>query len=142
MSIERKERVAVISDDGYEQRQKVSEIGPSRKTTFVERTIQVIGFITTMIALLIAIRFVLQVLGANEANAFANIIFQLSNPLVMPFAGLFPNVASDDLVVEWSTLVAGAVYILLGWLMTWLVRIVFGSSRAVRHTRTVERTRG
>jgi hypothetical protein len=44
-------------------------------------------------------------------------------------------------VIEWSTLIAGVVYILLGWLLATLIRILFGSSGSVRRTRTVERSR-
>jgi uncharacterized protein YggT (Ycf19 family) len=142
MSIEHKERVAVVRDDGYERREKISEIAPSRGTTFVSRVIQIIGFFVTVIVLLIVIRFLLQLLGANEANAFADLIFRLSNPLILPFAGLFPNTQSGNMVLEWSSVAASIFYLLLGWLLTSLIRIIFGSNRAIRHTRTIERSDG
>lgn len=143
MSVEQKEHVEVVRDGSYERRRQVNEVTPSTQTTVVSRLIQLIWLLTAIVVLLIGVRFILQLLGANEANAFANFIFQLTNPLVLPFATLFPNTPiSTGMAVEWSTLVAGVAYLLLGWLLTELVRILFGSTRSVRRTRTVERSRG
>jgi hypothetical protein len=62
--------------------------------------------------------------------------------LVAPFASLFPPTAAQEgTVIEWSTLVAGVVYIVAAWLLATLVRILFGSRGSVRRTRTVERSR-
>ncbi len=142
MSLERKEHVEIVEDEGYERRQQRTEVTPSTRSTVVSRIIQIIAFITTIIVLLIAVRFFLQLIGANEANAFANIVFGLTNPLVAPFASLFPPTAAQEgIVIEWSTLVAGVVYIGLGWLIATLIRIIFGSSGSVRRVRTVERSR-
>lgn len=142
MSLERKEHVEIVQDGGYERRQQQTEVAPSTRSTVVSRVIQIIALLTTLVVLAIAMRFFLQLIGANEANAFANLVFQLTNPLVAPFASLFPPTAAQQgIVIEWSTLLAGVVYIIVGWLLATLIRIVFGSSGAVRRTRTVERAR-
>lgn len=142
MSLERKEHVEVVQDAGYERREQRVEVAPSTRSSVVSRIIQIIAFITTIFVLLIAVRFFLQLIGANEANAFANIIFGLTNPLVAPFASLFPPTAAQEgILIEWSTLLAGIVYIVAGWLLATLIRILFGSSGSVRRTRTVERSR-
>ncbi|MDX2138582.1 MAG: YggT family protein [Chloroflexota bacterium] len=142
MSVEHKEHVEVVRDSGYERRRQINEVAPSTQTTLVSRIIQLIWLLTAIVVLLIGVRFVLQMIGANEANAFASLIFQLTNPLISPFANLLPNTPiSTGMAVEWSTLVAGVAYLLLGLLLTSLVRILFGSTRSVRRTRTVERSR-
>jgi uncharacterized protein YggT (Ycf19 family) len=142
MSVEHKEHVEVVRDRGYERRRQINEVAPSTQTTLVSRIIQLIWLLTAIVVLLIGVRFVLQLFGANDANAFANFISQLTNPLVLPFSTLFANTPiSAGMVVEWSTLVAGVVYLLVGLLLTSLVRILFGSTRSVRRTRTVERSR-
>ena len=50
---------------------------------------RVIYFIGGVIMSLIAIRILLSLLGANQANAFADLIYTLSYPFVAPFFGLF-----------------------------------------------------
>ncbi|MCL4249673.1 MAG: YggT family protein [Anaerolineae bacterium] len=142
MSIERKEHVEVVRDADYERRQQVSELAPSTQTVIVSRVIQVIWLLTAIVIALLGLRFVLQLLAANEGNAFANFIFQITSVLVAPFATLFaPATATNGVVVEWSTLVAGVAYLLLGWLLTAVVRILFGGTRSMRRVRTIERSR-
>jgi len=140
--MERKEHVEVVRDGGYERRQQVSELAPSTQTVIVSRVIQVIWLLTALVIALLGLRFVFQLLAANEGNAFANVIFQITNVLVAPFATLFaPSAATNGSVVEWSTLVAGVAYLLLGWLLTTLVRILFGGTGSLRRVRTIERAR-
>ncbi|MBE0689611.1 MAG: YggT family protein [Anaerolineae bacterium] len=142
MSIERKEHVEVVHDAGYERRQQVSELAPSTQTVIVSRVIQIIWLLTAIVIALLGLRFVLQLLAANEGNAFASFVFQITNVLVAPFASLFaPSTATNGSAIEWSTLVAGVAYLLLGWLVTTVVRILFGGTGSVRRVRTVERAR-
>jgi hypothetical protein len=71
---------------------------------------------------ILAIRFVLVLLGANPANAFANLIYTLSRPLVAPFIGLFNYQPQYGVVrFEFETLIAMAVYTLLAWIIIRLV---------------------
>lgn len=86
-----------------------------RRLASLRRTKQIIYFIVTAIAALILIRFVLLALGANPANAFANLIYSLSGIFVAPFNTLFGEPAFGNSVIEISSLVAIAVYYLLGW---------------------------
>ena len=84
----------------------------------VTRAQQVVWFIAAIISVLLGIRFILSLLGANMTNAFSDIIYSLTNPLVSPFQGLF-NVSLQQGVsrVEIETLVAMVVYLLLAWLI-------------------------
>lgn len=70
---------------------------------------------------LLAMRFALALLGANPANAFANLIYQITRPLVAPFFGLFNYDTQYGIArFEFETLIAMAVYSLVAWV---LVRI-------------------
>ncbi len=87
-----------------------------RRLATLARIKQVIYFIASAFAVLILLRFVLLALGANPANAFANLVYGLSGILVAPFNTLFgyePQFANS--VIEISSLVAIAVYYLLAW---------------------------
>ena len=72
---------------------------------------RIINFIGGIIVGLLALRFVLVLLGANAANGFVDFIYSLSYPLVAPFFGIFnyqENFAGAR--IEWSTLLAIVVY--------------------------------
>ena len=73
--------------------------------------VRVIWFIAGVLLTLLAFRFVLSLLGANESNGFANFIYTVSHPFVAPFFGLFNyDFQAGRSSFELSTLVAMAVY--------------------------------
>ncbi len=83
---------------------------------------RVISYVDRVLLVLLAFRFVLALLGANPANAFANFVYSLSVPFVEPFFSLFGyQVAYGISRLELGTLVAMAVYWLIG---VGLVRLV------------------
>lgn len=85
---------------------------------------RVIDFVTGLIIALLALRFLFALLGANPANTFASIIYNLTHPLVAPFFSLFNY---DSTVAgarfEWYTLVAMLVYGMLGYLLARLLNL-------------------
>jgi hypothetical protein len=83
---------------------------------------------------LLAIRFVLRLLGANADAGFAQLIYGITAPLVAPFQGLFGTVQSDASVLESATLVALIVYALLAWLIVKLAWLGFGETRSATST--------
>lgn len=88
------------------------------------RISQVIYLIFSVLEALLAIRFALQLLGANPQSGFASLIYGLTGPFLLPFAGLFGEPAAGGSVVEVNTIVAMIVYPLLAWLLvrlTWMV---------------------
>lgn len=91
---------------------------------------RIIWFLTGLLLLLLAFRFVLALLGANPANGFANFIYTASYPFVAPFFGLFGyNLHYGISHFEIFTLVAMAVYAAIAWALTSLVALA-GSYRA------------
>ncbi|TAH36704.1 YggT family protein [Candidatus Saccharibacteria bacterium] len=90
---------------------------------------RIVNFIGSLIVALLAIRFVLVIVGANAANGFVDFIYSASYPLVAPFFGIF-NYQQDFGVahIEWSTLLAIVVYAIATALLTGLL-----SSSSHRH---------
>lgn len=88
--------------------------GSEHSITVVQR---VIYFIGSVILVLIAIRILLSLLGANQENAFASLIYDLSYPFVAPFFGLFNynmqygvsrfEFESLTALVVWALVIAG-----------------------------------
>jgi hypothetical protein len=95
----------------------------------------VIYLVFAVICGLIAIRFVLKLLGANPQAGFASFINGATDPLMGPFNGLLgtPSVASGS-SFEVSALVAILVYALIGWVLTQLARIILNRSVSRSHT--------
>jgi hypothetical protein len=88
---------------------------------------RIIYFIGGLLIALLAIRFLLALLGANPGNGFADFIYTVSHPFVVPFFGLFNY--DETLGVhrfEYETLVAIVVYAIV---MELLVRLVTIGSR-------------
>jgi hypothetical protein len=85
---------------------------------------RVVWLIAGVIMGLLAIRFILSLLGANRNNAFADLIYTLSYPFAAPFFGLFGyDVSYGRARFEGETLVAIAVFALLAWLVARIVTL-------------------
>ncbi|MBX4201775.1 YggT family protein [Candidatus Saccharibacteria bacterium] len=86
---------------------------------------RIVWLIAGIIIALLAFRFILALLGANPANAFANFIYDVSRPFVAPFFGLFSynNINYGVSRFEVYTLVAMAVYAVIAWGIVALVNI-------------------
>ncbi len=85
---------------------------------------RIIWYIGGAISILLAFRFVLALLGANPASAFAHFIYNVTTPLVSPFFGLFGYTPTYGVSrLEVFTLVAIAVYALVAWGLVKLVTI-------------------
>jgi hypothetical protein len=85
---------------------------------------RVILFVFGAIEVLIAIRFVLMLLGANAEAGFVQLVYGVSDIFMMPFAAIFSTQEVEGATFEWSALVAIAVYALIGWGLTALIRAV------------------
>jgi hypothetical protein len=94
------------------------------------RLVQAVYLLFGVIETLIAIRFVLRLLGANSDAGFAQFIYSASGLFVAPFVGLFGTPQSGSMALELYTIVALAVYPLLAWLLAKLVWLAFGESRS------------
>lgn len=113
-------------DDTVERTEPVSP-GAEHGMNVAARIVYLLGGI--LLALL-AIRFLLMLLGADKANGFANFIYSVSHPFVAPFFGLF-NYQEQFGVhrFEYETIVAFVVYAIVIWILARLVTL--GSRRTV-----------
>lgn len=91
---------------------------------------RVVWYIAGVIIALLALRLVLQLLGANEGNAFVDLVYGLSGVFAAPFFGMFNYEPSYGVsYFEVSTFVAILIYALLGWGIAKLFTL--GSNRSV-----------
>lgn len=88
------------------------------------RTYQVIWYILGVIEVLLAFRVMLKLLGANAQSGFTDFIYAVSNPLALPFAGILGITGGTVTFIEWSTLIAMAVYAIVAYGIVALFQLV------------------
>ncbi|SRR5258708_10819322 len=102
-----------------EEPQKAFE---KKKTIF--RINQVVWYILGVIEVLLVFRIFLKMLGANPDSGFASLIYALSDPLALPFNGIFGVTVTHQSVFEWSSIIAGIVYLLVAYGIVELIQLV------------------
>ena len=85
---------------------------------------RVVWFVFGVIEVLIAIRFVLELLGANAAAGFVQFVYGLSGVFMAPFIAILGTAKVSGSTFEWSALLAIAVYALIAWGIVALIRAV------------------
>jgi uncharacterized membrane protein len=113
----------------YDQVESVAYDPYQSRRAAAFRVTQIIYWIFGLIIGLIAIRFILKLLGANPSAGFAEFIYSVTNVLVAPFVGLFGNPQAQGSVMEVQSLIAIVVYALIAWLLVRLTWIVVGTNR-------------
>lgn len=88
------------------------------------QTAQVVDYVLGVVEVALALRFVLELFGANTANWFVNAVYGLTGVLMAPFNAVFRNTVSQGATFEWSVLVAMLVYALLALAIIRLIEVV------------------
>lgn len=94
------------------QRQTVARRDHTSGVVIAQR---IVWFIAGLISIIIALRFVFLLLGANREAGFTDFIYSLSAPFVAPFVGIFGEPTYGRVVFEVSSLLAIVVYVLIAW---------------------------
>lgn len=72
----------------------------------------------------LGMRVLLKFLGANAGSPFVDWIYNTSEPLLVPFQGIFPSKVFEGIfILELSTLVALVVYAFVGYLLSEILRL-------------------
>jgi uncharacterized protein YggT (Ycf19 family) len=111
----------VVETTGVAPSHSAAEVGAP---THNYRTVQIIWFVTSLITTLIAIRFVLKLLGASTQSGFVTFIYGLTDALVAPFRAIFPATTGQSSTVDVASLVAIVVYALVGWGLVSLTKLI------------------
>lgn len=98
--------------------EKKRRISVANQNSSIARIINISYFLFGALELLLIMRFVLYVVGANMTNGFADFINKLSQPFVVLFANLFQNPSLGGAsVLELTTLIAMLVWAIVAWLV-------------------------
>jgi len=89
-----------------------------------DRAIQVVWWIVGFVDVVLAIRFILKVLGGSTVSGFVTFMYDITQPLVAPFHGIFNTAVQGRSILEPESLVAIAIYSLIGWGLVSLIRMM------------------
>ncbi|MEI6778739.1 MAG: YggT family protein [Chloroflexales bacterium] len=101
----------------------------TRRGVGVTRAKQTIYFVFSVINILLAIRFALLLLGANEVSGFVSFIYRLSHAFVLPFRGIFVEPVLGTSVFEWAALIGIIIYSLLAYGLVRIIELVYAPVR-------------
>lgn len=88
------------------------------------RTYQIVWYIVGVIEVILGFRVILKLLGANSFSSFTSFIYAISNPFALPFAGILGTTGSSTMILEWSTLIAMAVYAIVAYGFVSLIQLI------------------
>ena len=107
---------------------------------FTFKATQVVWLLLSIFEALLALRFILKLMGANPANPFAAALYGFTGLFLFPFAGLIGTPAAGGMVLEVSTLIAMLVYGLIAWAVERIIFVIFYRPRGpVTETTTTDR---
>ena len=100
----------------------------------------IIYFLLGLLEVVLGLRWLFRLLGANTDNSFIAFLYGVSHPFVAPFNGIFNDqTLGHQGVFEFSTLIAMLVYALIAWgivaLINLFLRPVPGATDSTMTTR-------
>jgi len=97
---------------------------PTVATTSTVWTVtRVVTLLFTVLEVLLLIRFILKLMGANANQPLVSGLYQVTEPLVRPFQGIFPEPAGPP-VLDLAALLAVVFFFLIAALVVALVRAI------------------
>lgn len=141
--VDRREETVVTHQPGYAATEQVTrDVAAERRLGMFQFT-RIIWTILGILQVVLALRFVLKLIGANPDSGFAVFMYGLSGLFTEPFTGLIPSWVSGETVIEVTTLIAMMVYALIFWGVVRIIPIVTDRPSARTVTRTTrEQTPG
>ncbi len=110
--------------------EKKRGIAAANQNSATARIVNIVYFLFGILELLLLVRVILHLVGANASNSFANLIDGLSSPFVVLFASLVQNpTLGGTAVLEVTTMIAMLVWAIVAWLVGRLIWLVLSRPR-------------
>lgn len=125
-----------MTDSNLQQQQNLTlheqerGVAAANQNSSVARIVNIVYSLFGTLELLLAVRVVLRLIGANAENGFASFINGLSQPFVALFSSLVQNpILSTTAVLEITTILAMIAYAIVGWLVGRVIWLVLSRPR-------------
>ncbi len=86
---------------------------------------QIITLLFIALEVMIGLRVMLKLIGANPASPFANLVYQFTNIFLAPFNGLTPTPSAAGMVLEIPAIIAMIVYGILCYFIIRFMWVMF-----------------
>ncbi len=88
--------------------------------------LRLINAIVGIIEAALALRLILELFGANSSSQFVAVVYQITDNLLGPFLGAFPNLSLGySFVLDITTILAMIAYAIAGWIIIRLLSFLF-----------------
>lgn len=76
---------------------------------------RIVWFIAGFISIVLALRIILLMLGANQGSGFVDLVYGLGGFFAAPFVGIFGSPTYGQFYFDTASLIAIVVYLLIAW---------------------------
>jgi YGGT family len=123
-----------------ENREEVVEDENLRRANTRYWITRITYFLLGVLEILLLLRFIFRLFGANQDNGFIMFLYNLSHVFVAAFNGIFNDqTLGRNGVFEVSTLIAMIIYALLAWGIVSLGRVLFAPNLSAHQSITTRR---
>ncbi len=114
-------------EETYRLKQEENRLGKAQRSNTYIWIVNTIYWLSGLLEILLMLRFVLRLFGANTQNEFARLINNLSDPFMAPFSTLFISPASNNggNIFDVNIIIAIIAYALLSYLVVSFIRFIF-----------------
>jgi len=125
--IERRQEL-IEEEEAFRLRQEKRRLALAQRSMRFDWIARAISYLVGALEVLLILRFLLRLFGANTDNMFASFIYNLSEPFIAPFSTLFisPVTGGGANIFDVNVLIAMIVYAILGWLALLFLRYFQG----------------
>ena len=125
-NLERRQEL-LQDEEAFRLRQEENRLGTARRSNTYMWLVNSIYWLAGMLEILLGLRFILRLFGANPQNEFAQFINNLSAPFIAPFSTLFisPTSGGGANIFDINIVIAIIAYALLSYLTVSLIRFIF-----------------
>lgn len=123
VGVDQRDETVTTQQPGYAMTEQVTRDVAAERRLGWSQVSRIVGTLLIILNILLGIRFVLHLIGANPASLFAVFIYGITWIFVAPFTGLIATPTSGTITIEVTTLIAMAVYALFVWVALRVVRI-------------------
>jgi YggT family protein len=93
---------------------------------------RIINLIVGLIEFALAIRIVLELLGASTSSQFVAWLYSITASLMGPFVGAFPGIyLGYSSFIDVNAILAMIAYAIIGWLVIRILSFVFSSMSSI-----------
>lgn len=119
-------RTRTVQPNQSTEMETVSTQGDNQDSTVLKVT-QIIWYFGHLVAILLFLRFIFLLLGANMTGLVL-FIYRVSSIFILPFSGIFPSPRTGEFFFDSASLIGIIIYYLLVYLITKALVLFFSRS--------------